>query len=193
MRARVTSLFSIAGLLVTIWPIRVWNIPQSSRAIIDSQTGVAQSGLEECPELGQQKQGKTDGASVIRENRELQAISILQELVDRADQTKNFESQAALVSDALDLLWKHDEQYARSNFLRVLDHFFIRYSPESESPGIEERKTIAAGIRTLITHLAKHDPAAATKSLDRFNRVNEELGQSREKASLRDRLAVAES
>jgi|GEM_PF-5111416 len=58
-----------------------------------------------------------------RENRKTQAVSILYEVISYADEIENFESQATIISNALNLLWKHNESYSRANFLKALDRF----------------------------------------------------------------------
>jgi hypothetical protein len=129
--------------------------------------------------------------NVERENRKTQAISILYEVINYTEEIASFESQATIISNALNLLWKHNESYSRSNFLKALDRFFLKYS--SQDTTRTQKEKVAAGIKILITNFAKHDPSQAEKAIERYRKlVEEELNQN-SKLSLRDRLSIAQS
>lgn len=167
MRASFTTVFLISALTVTICLPRVQGVAQSKRTTSDIQVH---------DEAG---------------NAKIQAIATLHEVIDGSDQIANFESQGRVISKALDLLWKHGDLYARSNFQKALNRFFTEYSSQTNSK--EQRNQVAAGIKMLISHLAKHDPAAAETALDDYGKLIEELSQSSEKLPLKDRLAIAQS
>lgn len=126
-----------------------------------------------------------------RANRRIEAISVLHEVIDRAEEVDGFESQAMLISSALDLLWEHETSYARSSFQKTLDRFFLEYS--SKTIVSKQRNQVASGIKTLISRLAKHDSVSAVKALDRYEKLSEEVSQNNKNLSLKDRLAIAQS
>jgi hypothetical protein len=51
--------------------------------------------------------------------RRAQAVDILKGVVEGAGEIGETQSRLAVLTDALDLLWKHDEAYARSRFMSV--------------------------------------------------------------------------
>lgn len=184
MNAWLTTLFIIAASVISISTPCAQSILQSNKVASDVQGKDPQ---------GQKKQKRegTDSGNLERENAKAQAISVLHEIIDRSDQVKGWGSQATVISNALDLLWKHEELYARSNLQRALDHFFLEYSSRTNTT--QQRSQVVTGIKTLISCLAKHDPEGAAKALDRFGKLTEELSQTSENLSTRDRLAVAQS
>lgn len=184
MNAWLTTLFIIAASVISISTPCAQSTPQSNKATSEVQGKDPQ---------GQKKQRReeTDSGNLERENAKAQAISVLHEVIDRSDRINDREIQATLISNALDLLWKHEELYARSNLQRALDRFFLEYS--SRTSTAKQRSQIVSGIKILTSCLAKHDPESAGKALDRFGKLAEELSQTSEKLSPRDRLAVAQS
>jgi hypothetical protein len=159
-------------------------IPQSIQTTSDIQGKDAQG-------QKQQKREGIESGNLERENTKAQAISVLHEVIDRSDRINDWEIQATLISNAFDLLWKHEELYASSNLQRALDRFFLEYSSRTNTT--QQRNQIVSGIKTLTSCLAKHDPEGAAKALDRFGKLTEELSQTSENLSPRDRLAVAQS
>ncbi len=184
MNAWLTTLFIIAASVISISTLCAQSIPQSNKATSDVQ-GKDPQGQKK------QKREETDSGNLERENAKAQAISVLHEVIDRSDRINDWEIQATLISNALDLLWKHEESYARSNLQRALDRFFLEYSSRTNTT--QQRSQVVTGIKTLISSLAKHDPEGAAKALDRFGKLAEELSQTSENLSPRDRLAVAQS
>jgi hypothetical protein len=150
-------------------------------------TQVAQAPNEQTAQKSIQKPANDD---LERENRRIQAISVLQEIIDRAEEFDDFESQAVLISSALDLLWEHETSYARSSFQKILDRFFLEYS--SKTIVSKQRSKVASGILTLISRLAKHDSLSATKALERYEKLREDVSQN-QNLSLKDRLEIAQS
>ena len=183
MNAWLTTLLIIAASVISIPTTGAQSIPQSNRATSDVE------GKD--PRQQKQKREGTASGNLERENAKAEAISVLHEVIDRFDRLGDWQTQATLISNALDLLWKHEEPYARSNLQRALDRFFLEYSSRANTT--QQRNQIVSGIKTLISCLAKHDPEGAAKALDRFGKLTEELSQTNENLSPRDRLAVAQS
>jgi hypothetical protein len=125
--------------------------------------------------------------------RRKQAVEILKGVVERAGELENVEARASVASDALDLLWKHDETYARANFLKAFDA--LAGQPSSESDGAKSRAEVKAAVNLLLKALARHDPPSAAKLMERYRRLAEAASQGDDdaKVSQRDRLALARS
>lgn len=183
LNAWLTTLLIIAASVISIPTTGAQSIPQSNRATSDVE------GKD--PRQQKQKREGTASGNLERENAKAEAISVLHEVIDRFDRLGDWQTQATLISNALDLLWKHEEPYARSNLQRALDRFFLEYSSRANTT--QQRNQIVSGIKTLTSCLAKHDPEGAAKALDRFGKLTEELSQTNENLSTRDRLAVAQS
>jgi len=150
-------------------------------------TLVAQAPNEQTAQKSIQKPANDD---LERENRRIQAVSVLHDITDRAEEFDDLESQAVLISSALDLLWEHETSYARSSFQKILDRFFLEYS--SKTIVSKQRSRVASGIKILISRLAKHDSLSATKALECYEKLREDVSQN-ENLSLRDRLEIAQS
>ena len=141
------------------------------------------------------KENKAGAQEAEREaaSRRKQAVEILKGVVERSSELENVEARASVVSDALDLLWKHDETYARAGFLKAFEAFVSHPSPEAG--GAKPRVEVKAAINLLLKALAKHDPPAAAKLMERYRQLAEAASQGDDDArvSARDRLALARS
>jgi hypothetical protein len=71
-----------------------------------------------------------------------------------------------------------------------LDRFFLEYS--SKTIVSKQRSKVASGIKTLISSLAKHDSLSATKALERYEKLREEVSQN-QNLSLKVQLEIAKS
>ncbi|MDT7603600.1 MAG: hypothetical protein QOF61_1597 [Acidobacteriota bacterium] len=126
-------------------------------------------------------------------SRRKQAVEILKGVVERAGEVENVEARASVTADALDLLWKHDETYARANFLKAFDALVSPSSSGAE--GEKSRVEVKAAVNLLLKALAKHDPPSAAKLMERYRQLAESASKEDDDArvSQRDRLALARS
>jgi hypothetical protein len=124
--------------------------------------------------------------------RKAQAVEILKGVVEHSGNVEEIEARASIASDALDLLWKHDETYARANFLKQFDALASQ-PPSSDADGVKRGVRIKSAINLLLKALAKHDPATAAKLMERYRQLAETASKDDEdaKVSQRDRLALA--
>jgi hypothetical protein len=182
MRGWLTTVLLLAVLGASISKPQALGLVKSGQAISQTQ------GLDE---RRQRQRPQEPTSNVDAENRKIQALSILHEIIDRADPVDNLELQASLLSSALDLVWKHDIPRARSDFQKTLDRFFGEYSSNTNTK--QRRNQAASGIKSLASSLAKHDPAAASEALDRYTKITEQLPGNTQNLSLKDQLAVAQS
>jgi len=86
--------------------------------------------------------------------RRAQAIDILKSVVDGAADIRETQSRVAVLSGALDLLWKHDEPYARASFVKSADTLSDRFA--SGETQRQERSEIRAAIGELLKALPLH-------------------------------------
>lgn len=135
-------------------------------------TVVAQS------QVRQKTQGRADAASTTQRKaeeaqRKTQAIDILKGVVESAAEIQKPEARVALLSAALDLLWKHDEAYARANFIKAADALSDRFALDAIQKN--ERAEIRATMGVLLRAFARHDPNAAARLLDKFQKLLEDV------------------
>jgi hypothetical protein len=183
MRAWLKSFFVIGGLAIGMSPPHAQSKHESDNAASKIQVTEGRTnrgGLEVIDRVG----------DVESETPKSQAISVLREIVDHADQFANYESKGMLIGSALDLLWKHDVSYARSSFHQALDRFFVQYSSKTNTTA--QRNQILLGIMSLISKLAKNDPAAGARCLSSFGTLVEEFNENK-RLSVNDQLSVAQS
>ena len=109
MRNRVSSLLILVFLALTVAP------KSQVREKAQAQT-----------ELANTVQRKVQEAQ-----RKTQAIDILKGLVESAGDIQKTQTRVALLSAALDLLWKHDEAYARANFVKAADVLSNRFASDA--------------------------------------------------------------
>jgi hypothetical protein len=79
----------------------------------------------------------------------------------------------AVLTGALDLLWKHDEAYARANFSKSAAALSDKFA--SDTTQRQERSEIRAAMGVLLTAFARHDPQAAAQLLDKFQNLLEDV------------------
>jgi hypothetical protein len=123
-------------------------------------------------------QGRGDAANTAQRKaeeaqRKTQAIDILKGVVESAAEIQNPQTRVALLTGALDLLWKHDEVYARANFVKTAEALSDKFA----SDGIQknERAEIRATMGVLLRAFARHDPKTAARLLDKFQKLLEEV------------------
>lgn len=122
--------------------------------------------------------------------RRAQAVDILKGVVEGAAEIRETESRVAVLSSALDLLWKHDEAYARANFIKSAAVLSDRFA--SGEAGRQERSEIRAALGELLKAFARHDPQAAGLLLDKFQKLLEDVLKGNS-VSPGERLSLAQA
>lgn len=105
--------------------------------------------------------------------RKAQAVDILKGVVEGAAEIQELRTRVAVLADALDLLWKHDEAYARASFIKYAGALSDKFS--SDATLRQERSEIRASMGTLLTAFASHDAQAAARLLDKFQTLLEDV------------------
>jgi hypothetical protein len=195
------SLLLIAALLVPLQPEAVgYGQSASGGAAQTKPPGGAQSeratgaSAATAREKGRdQAQVGARAAEAERGLRRTQAVDILKGVVERAGEIPETGARVAVLSGALDMLWKHDETFARANFLKSAEALLGRFASE-ETKG-QERVQIRAALGVLLRAFAKRDPQASGRLLDRFQKLLEDVLQddSGPRLSPRERLALAQA
>ncbi|HWF89593.1 MAG TPA: hypothetical protein VN659_12200 [Pyrinomonadaceae bacterium] len=126
-------------------------------------------------QVREKAQGRADAAQRKAEEaqRKTQAIDILKGVVESAADIQNTETRVEILTGALDLLWKHDEAYARAHFIKTADNLSDKFASE----GIQknERAEIRATMGVLLRAFARHDPKASSRLLDKFQKLLEDV------------------
>ncbi len=105
--------------------------------------------------------------------RKAQAVDILKGVIESAADIQETRTRVTVLTSALDLLWKHDEAYARANFIKSAAALSDRFA--SDATQRQERSEIRASLGVLLTAFARHDPQAAERLLDKFQKLLEDL------------------
>jgi hypothetical protein len=105
--------------------------------------------------------------------RKAQAVDILKGVVESAPDIQETRTRVTILTGALDLLWKHDEAYARANFIKSAAALSDRFA--SDATQRQERSEIRASMGALLTAFARHDPQAAARLLDKFQKLLEDV------------------
>ena len=152
-------------------------------------TAVAQSQVRE------KAQGRADTANTAQRKleeaqRKTQAIDILKGVVESTADIQKTQTRVALLTSALDLLWKHDEAYARANFVKAADALSDRFA--SDAIQKNERAEIRASMGVLLREFARHDPKAAARLLDKFQKLLEDVLKGNSLSS-GERLSLAQA
>ena len=122
--------------------------------------------------------------------RKAQAIDILKGVVESAGEIRGRETQVAVLTDALGLLWKHDEAYARAQFAKSAAAMSDRFA--SDATSWRDRAEIRHLMGVLLKALARHDSKAAERLMDNFQKVLTEVWKD-SSFSLGDRLSLAQA
>jgi hypothetical protein len=133
-------------------------------------------------------QGGARGAEAAQ--RKAQAVEILKSVVEGATEIRETESRIAILSSALDLLWKHDEVYARANFIKSANNLSERFA-SSDTKG-QERSEIRAAMGVLLKAFARRDPQGAGLLLDKFQKLLEDVLKG-DSISPEERLSLAQA
>lgn len=122
--------------------------------------------------------------------RRAQAVDVLKGVVEGAVEMQETQSRIAILSSALNLLWKHDEAYARANFIKSADALSERFvSGETRR---QERSEIRTAMGVLLKAFARHDPQAAGRLLDKFQKLLEDVLKG-DSVSPGERLSLAQA
>ena len=122
--------------------------------------------------------------------RRVQAVDILKSVVEGAAEIRETRTRMAVLTGALDLLWKHDEAYTRANFLKSAAALSDRFV--SDATERRERSEIRASMGVLLKAFARHDPQAAERLLNKFQRLLEDVLKGNS-VSLGERLSLAQA
>jgi len=122
--------------------------------------------------------------------RKAQAVDILKSVVESAADIKETRTRVTVVTGALDLLWKHDEAYARANFIKSAAALSDRFA--SDAAQKQERSEIREAMGVLLRAFARHDPQAAARLLDKFQKLLEEVLKGNT-LSPNERLSLAQA
>lgn len=137
---------------------------------------------------------KDTGDAVLRKaeeaQRKSQAVDILKGVVDSAVDIQETRTRVAVLTGALDLLWKHDEAYARTNFIKAAAALSDRFA--SETTQRQERSEIRVAMGALLRAFARHDPEAAARQFDKFQKLVEDVLKGNT-LSLSERLSLAQA
>jgi len=141
---------------------------------------------------------KTDGKSTVataqrkaeETQRKAQAIDILKDVVESAAEIQETQTRVTVLIGALDLLWKHDEAYARASFTKAAAALSDTFA--SDATQRQERSETRAAMGVLLMSFARHDPQAATRLLDKFQKLLEEVVKGNT-LSLNERLSLAQA
>ena len=121
--------------------------------------------------------------------RKAQAVDILKGVVEGAAEIQQTQTRVTVLTGALDLLWKHDEAYARANFVKTATALSDRFA--SDTTPRTERSEIRASIGNLLAAFARHDPQAAERLLEKFQKVVEDVLKGNLSPS--ERLSLAQA
>ena len=137
-------------------------------------------------------QRKMEGAQrkAEEEQRKIQAVDILKGVVESAADIQEVRTRVAVVTGALDLLWKHDESYARATFIKSAAALSDRFA--SDATPKQERAEIRVSMGTLLAAFARHDPKVAALLLDKFQKVLDEVWKGNS-LSPGERLSLAQA
>lgn len=121
--------------------------------------------------------------------RRTQAIDVLKGVVESASEIRETPARVAVLTSALDLLWKHDESYTRAHFIKSAAALSDKFASASNS---SERAEIRAGVGSLLKSFARRDTRAAEQQLDKFEKLLEEVLKGNS-VSLNERLSLAQA
>lgn len=146
-------------------------------------------------QVREKAQGRGEAANIAQRKaeeaqRKTQAIDILKGVVESAADIQKVQTRVALLTAALDLLWKHDEVYARANFVKAADALSDKFA--SDAIQKNERAEIRATMGVLLREFARHDPKAAARLLDKFQKLLEDVLKGNS-LSLGERLSLAQA
>src|SRR6185369_5500799 len=105
--------------------------------------------------------------------RKTQAIDILKGIEESASDIQDTQKRVAVLTGALDLLWKYDEAYARTNFIKSAGALSDRFASDTTSR--DERSDIRASMGMLLMAFARHDSRAAGVQLSKFQKILEDV------------------
>ena len=120
--------------------------------------------------------------------RRTQAIDILKGVVENAAEIKETDTYLAVLTGALDLLWKHDEAYTRAQFIKSAAALSDRFA--SNVIDTRERAEIRSSMEVLLKAFARRDPQQAERLLNKFQKLLEDMGFS---LSPEERLSLAQA
>ena len=122
--------------------------------------------------------------------RKMQAVDILKGVVEGAADIQETQTRLAVLTTALNLLWKQDEAYARANFLKASATLSDKFA--SDATDKRERSEIRAAMGVLLKTLARHDPQTAERLLEKFQKLLESVLKGNS-LSLAERLSLAQA
>ena len=142
------------------------------------------------PDKVQRGAGHMDQRQAEKAQRKVQAVDILKGVVDSAAEIPQVQRRVAVLTGALDLLWKHDAAYARTNFIKSAAALSDSFA--SDATQRNERSEIRVSMGVLLMAFARHDPQAAEVLLTKFQKLLEEVMKGNS-LSPSERLSIAQA
>lgn len=134
--------------------------------------------------------GDADLRKAEETQRKAQAVDILKGVVESAAEIQQTRTRVTVLTGALDLLWKHDEAYARANFIKSAAALSDKFATDTTPR--QERSEIRASMGVLVRAFARHDPQAAARLLDKFQILLEDVLKGNT-LSPNERLSLAQA
>lgn len=146
-------------------------------------------------QVREKAQGRAEAANTAARKaeeaqRKTQAIEILKGVVESTAEIQKIETRVTLLTAALDLLWKHDEAYARANFIKAARAVSDRFA--SDALQKSKRAEIRSTMGVLLKKFARHDPHAAARMFDEFQQLLEKALKGNSLSS-EERLSLAQA
>ena len=140
---------------------------------------------------GEGKARQADAAQRQAEStqRRAQAVDILKGVVESAAEIRETSTRVAVLTGALDLLWKHDQEYTRANFIKSVAALSESFASATDR---RERSQIRASLGVLLKAFARRDPDVAERQFDKFEKLLAEVLKGNS-VSPNERLSLAEA
>ena len=158
-------------------------------ALLATAVNAQQKAREKGPGAGESARKAEDTQRKLEDaQRQTQAIDILKSVVESAAEIEDMQTRVAILTDALYLLWKHDEPYARSTFIKTATTWSDKFVADTTEK--QERFEIRVAMSTLLASFARHDAPAATRLLDKFQKLLEDVSKG-SSVTIEERLSIA--
>lgn len=121
---------------------------------------------------------ETTEEELTRSTRRTQALQLLKETVNSSGAIQDVTQRSLLVSRAVDLVWKHDPEFARTGISKTFDDLLRHYEDLEVVGSSEKLGQLDSALKHLIATMTRNDARLGASAEEKLSDVRKDAGSA---------------
>lgn len=121
---------------------------------------------------------ETTEEELTRSTRRTQALQLLKETVNSSGAIQDVTQRSLLVSRAVDLVWKHDPEFARTGISKTFDDLLRHYEDLEVVGSSEKLGQLDSALKRLIATMTRNDARLGASAEEKLSDVRKDAGSA---------------